>query len=46
VSQDKIALLKRELEAANELSFELKSKVQELHNRLDEKQKETIHKSL
>jgi len=45
-SKDKIELLKRELEAANNLSFELKSKLTELHNRLDEKQKESLHKSL
>ena len=46
MSTDKITLLKRELEAANNLSFELKSKLAELHNRLDEKQKENLHKSL
>ena len=45
-SKDKIELLKSELEAANNLSFELKSKLTELHNRLDEKQKESLHKSL
>ena len=46
MSTDKITLLKRELEAANNLSFEMKSKLAELHNRLDEKQKENLHKSL
>lgn len=46
MSTDKITLLKRELEAADNLSFDLKSKLAELHNRIDEKQKENLHKSL
>ena len=38
--------MKRDLEAALILSADLKQKNQELHTRLDETKKETLHKSL